>query len=520
MQSGDTLVAERAALSGLIQTIPQEVPGLSCRMLDLDHSPQNFEQIAAELATASTDTRVAYRGSHRMVPVLSQLDLQRDRTDDSPLAQGGFYLVTGGLGGVGALLSKHLLERYDAKLLIIGRTPISPESEDSPLTSQRRAALAELQKQSRFVMYEAVDVCDQSALAAAVERARTHFQRRLDGILHLAGTSPVRPLLEESSESIEETLRPKQRGVLSITSLAELYPTAHVIVISSSAGFFGGAMVGIYASACAFEQTFTEFISARRQGTTHCICFSTWQGIGASRHFHGGEAARARGFFAMSPEQCLLSFEAVLRSWNPVTIVGLDNTKPTIIQTLDRHGPVAAQKLVAFYAPHRNPGALPSTHHEGLEDRFGRPVPYLASRVPDLPRNSQGEIDRESLTTIQTLGGPRVSIGPRTAVERQISAIFCQILKVSDVGIHDSFFELGGQSMQATQMTARLREIFHVELPLLRFFSAATVAKLAETIPEYESIPGQVVRIAEILDAVDRMSPEEAAAALQEQEVV
>lgn len=78
--------------------------------------------------------------------------------------------------------------------------------------------------------------------------------------------------------------------------------------------------------------------------------------------------------------------------------------------------------------------------------------------------------------------------------------------------------------MQATQMTARLREVFHVELPLLRLFSAATVAKLAETITEYESIPGQVVRIAEILDTVDRMSPEEAAAALllqeQEQEVL
>lgn len=524
VQSGDTLVAERAALSGLIQTIPQEVPGISCRMLDIDHSPLAFEQIAAELATASTDTRVAYRGSHRMVPVLSQLDLQRDRNDDSPLVKGGFYLITGGLGGVGALLSKHLLERYDAKLLIIGRTSLSSEANTSPLTSHRRAELAKLQEQSRYVMYEAVDVCDEQALAAAVERASTHFQRRLDGILHLAGNTPARPLLEESAESIEETLRPKLRGALSIASLAELYPTARVIFISSSAGFFGGTMVGIYASACAFEQTFTAFISARRQGTTHCICFSAWQGIGASRHFHGGEAARARGFFAMSPEQGLLSFEAVLRAWTPVTVVGLDNTKPTVLQTLDHHGPVAAQKLVAFYAQSRNPSALPSTQHEGLEDRFGRPVPYLASRVPDLPRNSQGEIDRESLATMQTLGGPRVRIGPRTAVERQISAIFCQILKVSDVGIHDSFFELGGHSMQATQMTARLREVFHVELPLLRLFSAATVAKLAETITEYESIPGQVVRIAEILDTVDRMSPEEAAAALllqeQEQEVL
>lgn len=516
VQEGDHLAADRAALSGLILTIPQEVPRLRCLMLDLDLSPRDAEHIAAELSAPCADVRVAYRGGHRLIPTLSQLDLRRDRSEDPQIVRGGFYLITGGLGGVGALVSRHLLERYDTKLLIVGRTALSEAAAASELVSQRRAVLDALQAQSRSVTYEAVDVCDRQALSAAVERAQTQFQRKLDGILHLAGCAPLRPLLEETPRAIEETLRPKVAGTLAIAALAERHPAARLIYFSSSTGFFGGAMVGVYAAACSFEQSFAAYLSARRPGSVQCISFSAWHGVGASRQFSGGEAARARGFYAMSPEQGIASFEAALRAWKPLTIVGLDSAKPAILQSLDSRGPVAVQKLAAFYVPQVTQESRHGSHPGGLADRFGSPVSCVAIPVPELPRTSQGEIDRDQLSMIRTHGGRRIRVAPRTHVEQQLATIFRQVLKVGELGVHDSFFDLGGHSMQAAQVTGRINETFQIELPLQRFFSAATIAKLGEALIEYESVPGQVVRIAEILDTVEKMSHEEAAAMLSQ----
>ncbi|MFY0567872.1 MupA/Atu3671 family FMN-dependent luciferase-like monooxygenase [Archangium lansingense] len=68
---------------------------------------------------------------------------------------------------------------------------------------------------------------------------------------------------------------------------------------------------------------------------------------------------------------------------------------------------------------------------------------------------------------------------PRTDVERQVLAIWRERLGVEDIGIHDNFLELGGNSLMAAQMLTRLRESFPVQLPLSDLFEAPTVAGIA-----------------------------------------
>jgi len=63
-------------------------------------------------------------------------------------------------------------------------------------------------------------------------------------------------------------------------------------------------------------------------------------------------------------------------------------------------------------------------------------------------------------------------------------AIWEETLGVEQVGIHDDFFDLGGQSLMATQMLSRLRATFPIELPLRSVFEATTIAKLAMVVEE------------------------------------
>jgi acyl transferase domain-containing protein len=77
--------------------------------------------------------------------------------------------------------------------------------------------------------------------------------------------------------------------------------------------------------------------------------------------------------------------------------------------------------------------------------------------------------------------GP-ASIPPRTPIEREVAAIWQDVLGIPCVSIHDDFFELGGNSMLVTQAINRIEEACHVELSLLTLFESPTVADLAQCV--------------------------------------
>ncbi len=73
-------------------------------------------------------------------------------------------------------------------------------------------------------------------------------------------------------------------------------------------------------------------------------------------------------------------------------------------------------------------------------------------------------------------------IAPRTRTEETLTEIFQTILGIEQVGIYDNFFELGGHSLLATQFISRIREAFHIELPLNALFENPAPAGMADYI--------------------------------------
>jgi len=73
-------------------------------------------------------------------------------------------------------------------------------------------------------------------------------------------------------------------------------------------------------------------------------------------------------------------------------------------------------------------------------------------------------------------------VAPRNEQEEKIAAVWRELLGVARVGIHNSFLELGGDSLLASRLVTRLRAVFAVDLPIRLLFEASTVAELAEHI--------------------------------------
>ncbi len=105
-----------------------------------------------------------------------------------------------------------------------------------------------------------------------------------------------------------------------------------------------------------------------------------------------------------------------------------------------------------------------------------------------LPLTANGKLNRRALPAP---GASRPDleadyVAPRTPTEELLAAIWSEVLKLKQIGIHDDFFELGGHSLLATQVISRVREHFGVELPLRYLFEFPTLTGLAVAIVEFE----------------------------------
>jgi amino acid adenylation domain-containing protein len=113
-------------------------------------------------------------------------------------------------------------------------------------------------------------------------------------------------------------------------------------------------------------------------------------------------------------------------------------------------------------------------------------VPTTMTKLDRFPLTLNGKVDRNALSNRADSCSEQESekTGPRTPIEKEIVAIWSEVLNVEQVGIDDNFFELGGHSLMATQIISRIRDKLDVDLPLVKIFEVSTVAGLARAVEE------------------------------------
>ena len=128
-------------------------------------------------------------------------------------------------------------------------------------------------------------------------------------------------------------------------------------------------------------------------------------------------------------------------------------------------------------------------------------VPAIVVLLDALPVTANGKLDRAALPAP---GGPVTSRGPRTETEEIVCGLFAEVLGVDRVGAEDSFFELGGDSLLAMRLIARVREALDAEVPIRGMFTAtpAGIAELVEARAAGQGEPGVEMEISDELKAL------------------
>ncbi len=104
---------------------------------------------------------------------------------------------------------------------------------------------------------------------------------------------------------------------------------------------------------------------------------------------------------------------------------------------------------------------------------------------------------------------PNAYVAPRTALEEVVMNVWAHILGIEKIGAEDDFFELGGDSVLATQIISQLRDMFRTDLPPIVMFEAPTIEKLASYMIANETRPGLTEKTAKVLKQIEGMTEEE-----------
>ncbi|EPH46607.1 type I polyketide synthase [Streptomyces aurantiacus] len=226
---------------------------------------------------------------------------------------GGTVLVTGGTGGVGALVARHLVTEHGVRSLLLA-------SRSGMAADGARELVADLEKEGALVRVAACDVADRDAVAKML--ADMPPARPLTAVLHAAGALADGTVESLTAQSVEHVLRAKAGGALNLHELTREHNLSAFVLFSALAGTLGTAGQANYAAANGFlDALATQRRASGLPGTS--LCWGWWgQSSGMTEDLDEVDLSRVRrmGVAPMPTPQALALFDSACALNKPVLV--------------------------------------------------------------------------------------------------------------------------------------------------------------------------------------------------------
>jgi acyl transferase domain-containing protein/thioesterase domain-containing protein len=300
---------EKAAVLGPVKVIPRELPGVTCSSIDIvlprprtamsrllgeadgtrGGSDGALDALERELLAAPVNAVVAYRGGERLVLAFERRIPESGAALASRVRQGGVYLITGGLGGLGTVIANDLAERAKAKLVLLGRSPLPERGEwdnwlrrhgSDDRVSRRIDQVRALEAKGAEVLVVGADVTDVEGMREAVALARTRFGA-IHGVIHTAGVVHDGLVQLKTMADVEDVFSPKIHGTVVLDTVFEGMELDFMVLFSSVSTVVAPAGQVDYVAANAFLEAYARSRSAQNAARqTVAINWGIWNEVG------------------------------------------------------------------------------------------------------------------------------------------------------------------------------------------------------------------------------------------------
>ncbi|ARU60252.1 hypothetical protein CBW65_03625 [Tumebacillus avium] len=453
-----TLRAESAPLLGIGKAANQEHPGLRIRCIDTD-DVANVGLLWGDLSflPGSEAYQAAYRDGKRYMEEFTEIDMEAVADEPVAIKEGGVYLITGGLGGIGLEVAKSFAAHHPVTLVMINRTPMPDrEAWDSILAAgsdakaiKRIEAIRGIESQGSQVVFYAADTADYDAMETALADVRTRFGQ-IDGIVHGAGIPGDGFLFKKTQEAFDQVLAPKIFGTWILDRLTAQDQLDFLICFSSGLSILSEPGHGDYTAANAYLDIFAANRSKAGKKTLS-INWSTWKETGMAVDWGFNYDSI---FKALTTEEALAGLQVVMnKRLSQNVLIGEFSYITQFLYLIDRLPFKLSDKIRNKCLRLMKERGLSTAPRQEARGAAGGPVSLKGK-------------DGEAFSDI----------------EMKVAQIYNAVLGFSEINIHDSFFELGGDSVMLNHMHAILEKELPGAVKLIDLFNYTTVAALSEFI--------------------------------------
>ncbi len=449
----------KATLLSACKIIAQEYSGIYTRCLDLpvECDETYLAMVQEELKQADLCPDIAFRNGQRWEQHFRSIHLPALENGHIALRLNGVYVIVGGLGKVGQLISEHLVHRVQARLVLIGRTglPVREQWEnwlvehesDNEISSRIRHI------QNLEALGAEVEIC--SASADNIEQMRHVLQHTVDRYGSIHGVIYVPAISDEQAFGLMQTLQreayeshfqAKVYGLSTLEQVLKPYTLDFCLVFSSLSSVLGGLGFLPYSAANAFVDAFVQRHNRQKSQPWIAVSWDSWQ-VRENPH---GQLGGSIVEYAMTPKEGLEAFERVLQSPAYYLINSTGDLNDRVRQWIYLEN-IRQQK----------PAVLDSQ-------------PTASTRV---------QYDQAMAQK------PIAPFGDN--LEQLIVNIWRETLGIKNVSLQTNFFDLGGNSLIGLQVMSRLRQELQIQLSPVILFEAPTVQELARCLRSLQTETGK-----------------------------
>jgi acyl transferase domain-containing protein/acyl carrier protein len=434
-------------------------------MVDLDPvSPRTPEEIAGEARTVfeeiwhrDREDEFAYRNGQRYIARMVENTAHKISAPPPYQCRAdGAYLITGGLGGLGLLTARWLIEQGARRLILMSRSTLPPRATWSKLTAddpafKRVKAMRELEAMGASVHLAAVDVADESQLTAWLAEYRAEGWPPIRGVVHSAGVAWPQLLTQINMDILRSVMRPKLVGGWLLHQHLSDQPLDFFVMYSSIASVVATAGQGNYAAANAFLDGLAHYRQAKGLPGLS-INWGPWADIGMAEEMDLLEYFAQRGLFTISTAQGAQVFSTLWPSQLPqVTVVA------------------ANWRLVADWSPM---GLVPPTIRD------------LADETSGTGGASQGDGARQPVTVLQQFYGLDDQQARLELLQNYIQSLVAKVLRMNpaELPLDQPLNSLGLDSMVALELKNHIENGLELEISVVDLLSGVSVSQLADKI--------------------------------------
>ncbi|MEK3795326.1 beta-ketoacyl synthase N-terminal-like domain-containing protein [Paenibacillus sp. FSL R7-0204] len=453
----EAIKPHNAPLFGLTKVVGQENENITCRNIDIDWQ-SSIDLIIAEIMRG-TAACTAYRQNQRYLQEMRRVSLNPIGREVQYHTE-GVYVITGGAGGIGFEIGKHLTAQHQVEIALIGRTVLPERNLWKEILHKKEdmhccaiiKRLTQLEQAGAKYIYYKADISNGPELEEVLNKIRSN-QGAIKGIIHTAGVAGKGLIYAKDTAIFDEVISPKVYGTWLLGHLTRNDALDFFTLFSSVSSLLGGVGQSDYTAANSYLDSYAMYRNhTGLPGTS--ISWPLWKGVGmAAEHSVSDEN---QIFLAMSAEEAITVFE-------DVQTADVTNILPGCIN-FEYMSSLPEESLSSF--------SLSEDLRREAEQRITKDRNNIAA-------------SKEGLLDVNVIG---LENPEKQMIESRLAIIWGNVLGLEEIQVYQTFYNMGGDSILAMQLLREIDKVYPQILSISDIFTYSTIVEMSDYIRERTGI--------------------------------